>query len=216
MIEKRITEHAGCKVETREGGGRILTGYGAVFYRADDPGTEYQLWRDLVERIAPGAFDRVLSEKQDARGLYNHDVNFLLGRVGAGTMRLSVDQRGLRYEIDLPDTSQANDLAVSVARGDIDGSSFGFIVKKESYQINKETEMDVRTIEDVDLFDVGPVVFPAYTATSAGVRSAFYRGLNDQGAAETELRVAYERAKSNHQATIEARNKILAYRMKNT
>src|SRR5215475_2335681 len=74
------------------------TGFAAVFYKDGDPDTEYQLYPDLVERIAPGAFDRAVRE-DDVRGLMNHDPNLLLGRTAAGTLKLSADATGLRYEI---------------------------------------------------------------------------------------------------------------------
>jgi HK97 family phage prohead protease len=83
-------------VENRAAGKKAIVGYGAVFYSDTDPGTEYWLWGDVVERISPGAFDRALKERHDARGLFNHDPSNLLGRVTNGTMRLSVDRKGLK------------------------------------------------------------------------------------------------------------------------
>jgi HK97 family phage prohead protease len=150
----------------------MLVGYGAVFYREGEPGTEYRLGADVVERIAPTAFQRALQEKHDARALFNHDPNMLLGRAGAGTLRLSVDARGLRYEIDIPDTSVGKDVAASVARGDLSGSSFAFSINgKGGQRFEKGKERDIRHILDVDLFDVGPVTYPAYEGTTTGLRS---------------------------------------------
>lgn len=168
-IERRMTPGGEVKVETREGKGPMLVGYGAVFHRAEDPGTEFNLARDLKERISPTAFTRAIQDKHDARALFNHDPNMILGRVGNGTMRLTADSVGLRYEIDLPDTQVGRDVAASVARGDITGSSFAFRVKRQ--QFTKGEGFDVRTIEDVDLLDTGPVVFPAYTSTTTGTRA---------------------------------------------
>jgi HK97 family phage prohead protease len=118
--------------------------------------------------LHPNAFNRALQERQDVRALANHDPQQILGRSSANTLRLSVDERGLRYEIDLPDTQAGRDMAVSVKRGDVTGSSFAFRPKKQTRQ--KAKDYDVRLLEDVDLFDVGPVTFPAYSATSAGMR----------------------------------------------
>src|SRR5262245_41617106 len=84
-------------------GARLIVGYGAVFYRQGDAGTEYKITRDTVERIAPTAFDKTLQGSHDVIGAYNHDVNFLLGRRSNGTLRLEKDSRGLRYEIDYND-----------------------------------------------------------------------------------------------------------------
>lgn len=172
-MERRMTPTGEIRVENRADGGKMIVGYAAVYHRADVPGSEYRLAPDIVERIAPGAFDRALKEGQDVRGLYNHDPNFLLGRSAAGTMRLSSDKTGLRYEIDLPDTQIGKDVASSIARGDLTGSSFAFRINgKEGQRFEKGKEYDVRHIVDCDLFDCGPVTYPAYSATSAAVRSA--------------------------------------------
>ncbi len=97
---------------------RIL-GYGSVFNSRSEP-----LW-GFREIIKPGAFDDVLND--DVRGLFNHDPNFILGRSAAGTLSLSVDERGLRYDITAPDTQTIRDLVLApMMRGDINQSSFAF------------------------------------------------------------------------------------------
>ena len=167
-MERRSILHP-VTVAKRADGKATITGYAAVFYREGEAGTQYSLWDDLVERIAPGAFDRALKEKHDARGLYNHDPANLLGRVSSGTTRLSVDAKGLKYEIDLPGTRAGQDVEALIERGDLSGSSFAFLPRKVTYTVGDNG--DVRTIEDVDLFDVGPVTYPAYEGTSVGMRS---------------------------------------------
>ena len=171
-MERRMTPAGEIKVETRADGGKTIVGYGAVFHREGEAGTEYRLGSDIVERIAPTAFNRALQEKHDARALFNHDPNMLLGRAGAATLRLSVDQRGLRYEIDIPDTQVGKDVATSIARGDLTGSSFAFAINgKDGQRFEKGKERDVRHILDVNLYDVGPVTYPAYEGTTTGLRS---------------------------------------------
>lgn len=158
------------KVETRAGGtGPVIAGYAAVFYDAADPGTEYRLWEDIVERIMPGAFDRAVRDKHDVRALFNHDASRVLGRTQSGTARLSVDARGLRYEIDPPDTQDGRDVVKLIERGDVSASSFGFVPMVTAYR--EEGKVYVVERQDVDLFDVSPVTFPAYTATEVGVRA---------------------------------------------
>ena len=164
------------KVETREDGTRTIVGYGAVFHRSGDAGTEYELWDDVVEHVGRSAFDRALIE-DDPRGLFNHDSGSLLGRFSAGTLRLSVDEIGLRYEIDVPDTQVGRDTVVSIERGDLTGSSFAFIPRAVKWE--SAGGRDVRTLEDVELFDVGPVTYPAYEATTTGTRSADVRNEYD-------------------------------------
>ena len=171
-IQRRFTNaDAGpVGIETREDGSKMLVGYGAVFFNKRNKGTEYTLMPGVVERIAPQAFDRAIKESDDVLGLFNHDSNKLLGRVGSGTMRLSTDKKGLRYEIDLPDTTTGNDVAASVERGDLTGSSFSFMADKVTW--SQEKTQEVRKIESVHIMDTGPVTNPAYKATTAGLRSS--------------------------------------------
>ncbi len=167
-MERRITGGK-CRIEKREDGTKVAVGYAAVFHRADEAGTEYALWGDTVERIANGAFSDALSRPDDVRGLFNHDADHLLGRSTAKTLRMSEDDKGLRYEIDLPDTQTGRDVATSIERGDLTGSSFAFI--PEIVEWSSDEERDIRTIKSVRLFDVGPVTYPAYEATSTSLRS---------------------------------------------
>lgn len=169
--ERRQTSAAGVKVETREGGKRVITGYAAVYYDPSNPGTEYCPFDGFCERIKPGAFDRALREKQDVIAVVNHDDDQLLGRTTSGTCRLSVDAKGLRYEIDPPNTSAGNDAIELITRGDISGSSFAFVSTSETWEMDQKTKEDIRWINEVDLVDVCPVVNPAYAATSTNVRA---------------------------------------------
>lgn len=166
---ERRTISATVGIEQRENGSPLIVGHAAVFYRSSEPGTQYKIWDDYVERVSPTAFDRAIREKDDARALFNHDSSLVLGRVSAGTLRLSVDKRGLRYEIDPPDTQVGRDVVTSIKRGDVDGSSFAFTVKE--VRMVDEDGVTLRILEDVELFDVGPVTYPAYAATSSTVRS---------------------------------------------
>ena len=108
---------------------KAITGYGAVFYNANDPGTEYRLWDDYFERIMPGTFDRALRE-DDVRSMFNHDSNQLLGRRAFrenDTLKISVDNFGLRYEVDvdMSDPTHQN-LIPKLRSGKVDGASFMF------------------------------------------------------------------------------------------
>lgn len=178
-LEPRL---ARVRVEQRADGVQVLTGYGAVFYNPDDPGTEYRMWPDLVERIMPTAFAAALAEGDDVRSFFNHDEGQVLGRSASGTLRLSTDQVGLRYEVDLPRTGAGPIVAELVERGDVPGSSFQFIVGgpqakrgrvvwAEEKQANGLV-VDVRELHDVDLREVGPVMWPAYATGSPDMRAA--------------------------------------------
>jgi HK97 family phage prohead protease len=176
-LERRLTSGASISFQkkTRAAGDTTIGtafGYGACFWNGE-AGTQYALAPGLRERIMPTAFDRCLRERQDVRGLFNHSADLLLGRTASGTMRLVVDGRGLRYEIDLPDTQIGRDVATSIERGDLSGSSFSFRIVKQTFSMSSapDAEDDIRLIEDVDVYDVGPVTFPAYEATTAGMRA---------------------------------------------
>ena len=160
--------HHGGEVRADDGG--MISGYAAVWYREGEPGTEYELWEGARERIRPGAFRAVIDSGADVRALFNHNPDHLLGRLSAGTLRISEDERGLRYEITPGTSSVHTDIREHIRRGDLSGSSFGFRVSGQEWT---GTDGDaVREITEVSaLIDVGPVTFPAYGAASTGVRS---------------------------------------------
>ena len=108
MERRFLTAGSNMRLEARaEGELPKIIGYASVFYDGT-AGTQYELWDDTFERIMPGAFDRALKE-DDCRALVNHDANNLLGRTASGTLRLSIDKTGLRYEIDTPNTTLGRD-----------------------------------------------------------------------------------------------------------
>lgn len=164
MKEQLFTRAA---AKTAEG---EIFGTAAVFFRAEDPATEYGLWENVVERIAPGAFVGALERADDVRGLFNHDPNQLLGRTAAGTLELWIEDDGLHYRAKEAQTQVWRDVAEHLRRGDVDGSSFSFEVTEERWE-KLEDGRTVRWLDAVKLYDVGPVTFPAYAATSAGSRA---------------------------------------------
>jgi len=148
---------------TAEPDGRKVTGYAAVFNSRSE-----EMW-GFVEEIDERAFND--ADMSDVRALFNHDPNLLLARTSSGTLNLSVDQRGLRYEFDLPDTTAGADLAELMRRGDVTQSSFGFTIAEDEWE-EREGEMPVRRITKIKrLFDVSPVTYPAYTEASVALRS---------------------------------------------
>ena len=135
----------------------------------------------------PGFFARALREGHDVRHLQNHDPNLVLGRTKAGTTVLREDAKGLAFETRLGNRSYERDLAESVARGDVDEMSFGFIVSKGGERWVKDNGIEVRELLDGDLVDIATVTYPAYPGTSAGIDS---RALFPHGApAELRSRV---------------------------
>jgi HK97 family phage prohead protease len=141
-----------------------LVGYAAVFNSLScDLG-------GFKERIVPGAFKDSVSNGQDVRALCDHDHTRLLGRTSNNTLRLSEDERGLRAEVLLPDTSYARDLMASVERGDINGMSFGFQIPPNGERWTKENDYAVRELTQIDLREVTATSVPAYQATELYLR----------------------------------------------
>ena len=145
----------------------IIRGYAAVFNELST------LLGGFREKIAPGAFKPALKGKPDVRALFNHDPNFVLGRMRTGTLRLAEDDHGLAVEIDPPETQWMRDLLVSLKRGDISQMSFAFRVGKDIWeQLDDGTQ--IRTVTQIaELMDVSPVTYPAYPQTSVSARAAF-------------------------------------------
>src|SRR5206468_7548061 len=109
---------------------------------------------------------------------YQHEDQFLLGRLVSGTLRLAGDTTGLDYSVDLPDTTYARDIAALAARGDVRYSSFAFRTIDDDWGLS-EQGFPLRTLTALQLVDVAPVVTPAYMDTSTGLRSlAEKRGLD--------------------------------------
>lgn len=167
-VERRYFEE-GLKIETREGldKQRHIVGYALKFnVLSNDLG-------GFRERISPDAMKGV--DITDVVALFNHDKNLILARTLADTLKLTIDETGLKYEFDSPDTTAGNDLLVSVDRGDVRGSSFAFSVdysKVGDTWEKDETGMYIRTIVDFKrIIDVSPVVWPAYPDAEVGKRS---------------------------------------------
>ena len=152
--------------ELREGPageGMSFSGYAAVFNSDSEP-------LPFTERILPGAFSKSLRSRNNVRMYLNHDSTMLLATTRAKTLRLNEDERGLKVEADLPDTTVGRDLSTLIKRGDVDSMSFGFSVPARGDKWSDDGM--VRELKEVKLYEVSVVTgFPAYAATSASVRS---------------------------------------------
>jgi HK97 family phage prohead protease len=148
------------------GDGFTLEGYGAVF---DEP-TRIDSWEGkFYEIIARGAFKKTLSERTPVLQ-FDHGRDAATGSVPIGAIEtLSEDQSGLFVRARLHDNARVEPIRQAIASGAIDGMSFRFRVTREEW--DESPDIPVRTIREVELHEVGPVVFPAYESTSVGVRS---------------------------------------------
>lgn len=146
-----------------ESDGQTVSGYAAIY---DSVSNELWGFDEVIER---GAFDN--ADLSDVRALFNHDPNQILARTSSGTLKLGLDDNGLRYEFDLPDTTLGKDLKVMLQRGDISQSSFAFTIKEDSWE-ERDGKIPLRHIRAIDrVYDVSPVTYPAYEQTSVTARS---------------------------------------------
>jgi uncharacterized protein len=148
------------QLEVRQDG-MTFTGYASVFNSpSEDLG-------GFIEYVAPGAFKRSLQSRNEIKLLWNHDSGEPLASLRGGTLRLIEDSVGLKVEATLPNTTRGRDVAELLRTRVIDSMSFGFNVIKDSWSSDGRT----RTLESVRLSEVSVVSFPAYSATTATVRS---------------------------------------------
>lgn len=167
--ERRFTV---VRVEARaaDEGKRTIGGYAAKFNKFS------QNLGGFRERLAAGVFSRAQSQQWpgfDGSGVlarYNHEDDALLGTTASGSLRLSIDNEGLLYEVDLLDDSLSERVFKLVQRGDVAKSSFAFIAEDDDWDVD-ESGFPMRTVLQARLGDVAPVNSPAYLDTSTGLRS---------------------------------------------
>ena len=194
--QRRAFRRGAPRVEKRADGKDVIRGVSPVYYRADDPGTEFELWPGLVERVRAGAAKKASEAGADVRSFYNHDPNQVLGRTVAGTLRLAETDAGLAYEVEPPDTQTARDLLQSMRRGDVDGSSYMYWVRRRTWEEDLERNLDILWLDEVEVIEVGPVAIPAYSSAGSELGKAA------AGEGPEALRASYaawleERARAN-------------------
>ena len=174
---------------------RTITGYAAIYNSdSEDLG-------GFIERMAPGSFDGRLQD--DVRVLFNHDNNLVLGRTISGTATLEVDEKGLRYTCQLPDTSYARDHIELMERGDVTQSSFAFTIEDESWE-ERADGMLIRTVKKVgQLYDVSPVTYPAYKDSTSALRTSAPIEMEQR---EVEVEEQKEEKQQEPEAVIEGTN----------
>jgi HK97 family phage prohead protease len=144
-----------------------IVGYAAVYGSASE---DLGGWREI---LMPGAFDEVLASDPDVRMPSLDHEGLPIGRTRAGTLRLSADRTGLAFEVDVPGTERGRELILAIERGDVNQCSFRFVVLPEDREwVYPDDELPLRQVNRIaELWDVCLVTFPAYSATTAGVRS---------------------------------------------
>ncbi len=170
--ELRSTQELVIEARTEDSKTPTITGYAAV---VETPSTGLW-WEEIILR---GAFDE--TDFSNCMGLFNHNEDIVLGSVRSGTVRLEVDDKGLRYEIDTPDVQLIQDMYVSpIVRGDVNKSSFRFAMDfsnpeawPDDWEYDEKRDILIRKIKKIaSVNDVSPVLFPAYDAADSSVRTA--------------------------------------------
>lgn len=188
-IERRDIEFADddkLVVEQRSDGTPVIRGYAVVYNRLSVP-----FPGGFRERIMPGAFDEVLNRRQGRQDLvsyFNHDSNIMLGRESSGTLKVWSDERGVGFEVTPPETRK--DILELVSRGDVRGASFTFSLRgadSEAFVQDETTGKAIREIRSANIYELGPVVQPAYPSTTATVAMrSFERWVAEQREEEPE------------------------------
>jgi HK97 family phage prohead protease len=200
-IERRTYTVQNVQTRTEDDGKMRLSGYAAVFNNASVP-------LPFTEYIAPGAFRKTLSETPDVRLLINHE-GLPLARTKNGTLALTEDEVGLRFDAELPDTNEARDLYTLIERGDVDQMSFAFRVIRQKF--NKDRSE--RTLTEVSLADgdVSVVTYPAYPTTTVEAREHLARaiqavkeGREISGESLVVLQSVFEKMSEGHEYVMEA------------
>jgi HK97 family phage prohead protease len=126
--------------------------------------------RDFREQFARGSLDRTIQE-DDIRMLLNHDPGRVIGRTSAGSLRLRVDGLGLRYEVEVnQSTPDGQTLAGTVGRRDVTGVSPGMVVTAENWE-DTGNGLPLRIITEARLLELSVVSWPAYEKTTAVLRA---------------------------------------------
>ena len=171
--------------------GMTFEGYGAVWNSPSEP-------LPFIEYVKPGAFTRSLKSRNRMLLLWNHDTSEPLASTRNGSLKLTEDERGLKVQATLPNTTRGRDVAELVRTGVIDSMSFGFSVRKDSWSADGQT----RTLEDVTLYEVSLVSQPAYEGTAGltSVREA--RDINPDQLADALLKLENGEELESDQASL--------------
>lgn len=142
-----------------------ITGYAAVFRDASGNPAISENLGGFREIVAPTAFNE---RSGKVLAFYNHDSSQVLGKEG-NNLELSVDERGLRFSLVLPDTTTGRDVRELIRTGILSGVSFGFTVNKDSWTVVNNEK--IRTLESVTLYEISPTANPAYPDTTVALRN---------------------------------------------
>ncbi|MDO3660756.1 HK97 family phage prohead protease [Bacillus sp. C28GYM-DRY-1] len=163
-VEIRTSQEGTLKAHSDDDGPKVISGYALKF------GTRSHNLGGFIEMIDKRALDQ--TDMSDVRALIDHDPSKILGRTSAGTLKLEVDDIGLRFDVNLPNTQYATDLYENLRVGNISNCSFGFMLGKDgdSFTRDQETGLPLRSLRNISkLTDVSVVTYPAYEDTDVTI-----------------------------------------------
>lgn len=174
----------------------ILSGYVTKFNKLSE-----EMW-GFREQVAPGAFKKSLEERK-VLSFWNHNSDFVLGNTENDTLKLSEDERGLKFELELPDTTAGKDARTLIKRGDVKGMSFGFRTLKDQWD-ESDPKNVIRTLLEVRLYEVSPTAMPAYPQSSVAARSM------------EDIKDSYEEYRHQKDDTMARQKRLNALKIQNT
>ena len=163
-VEIRTSQEGALKAHSDDDGPKVISGYALKF------GTRSHNLGGFIEMIDKRALDQ--TDMSDVRALIDHDPSKILGRTSAETLKLEVDDIGLRFDVTLPNTQYASDLYENLRVGNISNCSFGFMLGKDgdSFTRDQETGLPLRSLRNISkLTDVSVVTYPAYEDTDVTI-----------------------------------------------
>lgn len=162
---------------------RTIEGYAVVFNQRSQLLFDWNCGRPVYEIIDAAAVDDSLLRSSDIQALLEHNINRMLARSrsGNGSLSLSVDEHGVKYSFDAPNTADGDYAIEEIKRGDLFGSSFAYLTDEEvNVSYAKDGDNLIRTVKKIDqMFDVSIVSNPAYMGTSVEARSIQKRFLDE-------------------------------------
>jgi HK97 family phage prohead protease len=165
QIEHRAI--SGFEIRIAEDGKKYIEGYAIKWEQLSLPIGYYYKFR---EKFQNGAFDEYLKSGADTKFLVDHDTGKVLGRSNKGTLTLASDTVGLKYSLELPNTTLGNDAHEDVRTGNKEYISVGFKKISELWDESDETNV-IRTVVKANLPEISLTAWPAYEQTTASVRS---------------------------------------------
>ncbi|MHA6973929.1 phage major capsid protein [Levilactobacillus brevis] len=157
--------------QTANDGSHVISGTAVVFNQPSEA-------MPFIEYVSPLAFNNV--DFSAVQLLYNHDFSSILARVDAGTLEISVDNKGLNFTATLPDTQLGNDTFTNIQNGNLQGLSFGFTIADDSWGLDKDGN-EVHTINQIDqLFEISLTPIPAYQETSVKIERSLQQFRNEE------------------------------------